>query len=356
MKTPKFRIGIAGLGAGQSHLKAFQELPDWFEVAAVCDIDLQKAKKVQEENGLTVCTGQFEDLLGMDLDIIDIATPSFLHHQQAMATLAAGKHVILEKPAAGSLREVDEIQRAIEKSGLLLMPIFQQRFGRGLQKLKFLLDQGIPGKPILVTAETAWRRRPEYYTTWHGRWQTELGGALVTLGIHAHDQVCSVLGPPASVMAHIATLVNPIETEDTAAISLRMRSGALASFAVTTGSSRETTRLRFCFSNLTAEGNPEPYSPSCEPWTFTGDTPQVDSQIQEALAGFVPLPEKLTGQFHHFYQSLARGAALPVSIADARVAVELLSAIYLSASTQRAVDLPIPLDHPYYQSWRPQPI
>ena len=353
MSSTPYRVGIAGLGMGREHLYTLRSLPEHFEVRCVCDIDAERARETAASEQIPAWTASFADLVAMDLDIIAICTPSHLHFEQAQAALAGGKHVVLEKPAAGSLREIDELSAAAERSGRLLMPIFQQRFGQGLQKLKYLVDQGLAGKPILATAETAWRRRSPYYASWHGRWETELGGALVTLGIHAHDQICYVLGPAASVMAHLDTRVNPIETEDTAAISLRLRSGALASFAVTTGSSQETTRLRFCFSNLSAESNPSSYAPSREPWTITADTPEIEAEIQSALAGFQPAPEGLEGQYLRFVSALDGRAPLPVTLQDAYTAVELLTAIYLSARTRQAVDLPISPDHPYYAGWRP---
>ena len=63
------------------------------------------------------------------------------------AVLAAGKHVICEKPVAGSLRQADELIVAEAQSGRRVMPIFQYRFGRGLQKLKWLRDHGVLAVP-----------------------------------------------------------------------------------------------------------------------------------------------------------------------------------------------------------------
>jgi predicted dehydrogenase len=156
----------------------------------------------------------------------------------------------------------------------------------------------LAGRAYLTTVETAWRRRAAYYATWHGRWDTELGGPLVTLAVHAHDVLTYVLGPVKSVMAHTKTLVNPIETEDTVSASLEMADGSLASLSVTTGSSVQITRHRFCFSNLTAESNLQPYRNTTDPWTFTGDSPEAEKQIEKTLSNFVPLPEDFAGQFY----------------------------------------------------------
>jgi predicted dehydrogenase len=234
------------------------------------------------------------------------------------------------------------------------MPIFQNRFGHGLQRLKRLVDGGVAGPLYLATLETAWRRRAAYYAGWRGKWETELGGALVTLAIHAHDALYYVCGPARRVFARTATLVNPIQTEDTVTASLEMAGGGFASLSVTTGSPEETSRWRFCYSGFSAESHIAPYSSSTDPWEITPDTPEDEARIDEALAGFVPLPEGFAGQFHRFHRALAEGGPLPVELADARNSLELITAAYHSARTGEDVELPIPSDHPLYGGWRPE--
>ena len=181
-----------------------------------------------------------------------------------------------------------------------------------------------------------------------------MGGALVTLAIHAHDLLCHVLGPIKTVFARTATLVNPIETEDCVSASLEMADGSLASLSVTTGSAKQISRHRFCFSNLTAESNTQPYRNTADPWTFTGDSLEVTRQIEQALSRFEPLPEGFVGQFYRFYHALRHNAELPVTLADARASLELITAMYHSAQTGQAVALPISQDHPKYADWRPE--
>jgi predicted dehydrogenase len=351
----KLRVGVVGCGIGSSHVRAYQSLPNRFEVVAICDIDEARARQLAAEQNVPRVFADLAELCHLDdLDVIDICTPSHLHFPQVQQALAAGKHAVCEKPVAGSLKEVDELIQAEMDSGRRAMPIFQYRFGHGLQKVKFLIDEGVAGRAFLATVETAWRRRAAYYAVpWRGKWATELGGASVTLAIHAHDALHYVLGPAKAVSAHTATLVNPIETEDSVSASLEMADGSLASLSVTTGSTVQISRHRFCFANLTAESNTKPYSNTSDPWTFAGDSPELREQIEETLARFVALPEGFAGQFYRFHQALQQGAELPVTLADARASVELITAIYHSAQTGRAVDLPIGQDHPKYAGWQP---
>jgi predicted dehydrogenase len=351
----KLRIGIVGTGVGVTHIHSFQNLPGLFEVVAVCDIQEARAQDVAKRFRIPRHTADINELYEMDdLDVIDLCTPSHLHVEQVLATLAADKHVICEKPVAGSLKGVDDLIQAEAASDKRVMPIFQYRFGNGLQRLKFLVEEGITGQAYLTTVETAWRRRPDYYETWHGRWDTELGGALVTLAVHAHDVLTYILGPAKRVVAHTKTLVNPIATEDTVSASVEMADDSLASLSVTTGSSAQITRHRFCFSNLTAESNLQPYRNTTDPWTFTGDSPEAEKQIEEALDNFVPLPEGFAGQFYRFYQALQDDTEFPVTLADARASLELITAIYHSAETGQVVELPIGESHPKYANYRPQ--
>ncbi len=351
----RLRVGVVGAGIGRSHIQAYQSLPDRFDVLALCDIDEERASDLAQQSAIPRVCNDLSELCRMDdLDVIDVCTPSHLHARHTMQVLDAGKPVVCEKPVAGSLRTVDELIAAERRSGKRVMPIFQNRFGHGLQKLKLLVDRGVAGSLYLATVETAWRRRAAYYVRWRGKWATELGGALVTLAIHAHDALFYVCGRPRRVFARTATLVNPIETEDTIAASLEMASGALASLSVTTGSSAEISRMRFCFSCLSAESFTAPYASASDPWIFTGDSPEAEERIEGTLTGFVPLPEGFAGQFHRFHAALSAGTELPVTLADARASAELITAVYYSATTCEDVALPIIGDHPMYAGWQPE--
>jgi len=349
----RLRVAVAGLGIGRGHARAFQNLPNHFEVGAVCDVDENRARQIADEYNLPFSTVRYEDLLAReDLDVIDICTPSYLHYPQIIAALEAGKHVICEKPLVGSLKEMDEIIAAEKRSGRRVMPIFNYRFGRGIQKLRYLVDLGLAGAPYVASVETAWRRREEYYATpWRGKWSTEMGGTLVTHAVHEHDLLYFILGRARSVYARRATRVHKIEVEDCTSISMEMENGALVTSSGTVGSSEQISRLRFCFANLSAESNTQPYNNSAEPWNITPDTPESGERIEEALSRFELLPEGFEGQFLRYARALENGGELPVSLVDARASVELLTAIYASSWSRQPVSLPVPNDHPMYAGW-----
>jgi predicted dehydrogenase len=353
----RLRVAVVGVGIGRAHLRGYQAVPERFEVVALCDIDAERARPVAEERGIPRVVTDLAELCRMDdLDVVDICTPPHLHFEQVQQVLAAGKHAICEKPLVSSLREVDELERAEAASGRRVMPIFQYRFGHGVQKLKLLLAEGVAGRAYLATVETAWRRRAAYYAVpWRGKWATERGGVLLSHAIHNHDLLCYVLGPPRRVFAYATTRVNPIEVEDCAAAALEMADGSAAALGVTLGSAEEISRHRFVFSGLVAESNTRPYTNSGDPWTFVGDTPELTERLEATLAGFRPLPEHYAGQFYRFYDALRQGGELPVTLADARLSIELITAMYHSAESGQSVTLPIGPDHPCYAGWLPRP-
>jgi predicted dehydrogenase len=352
--TRRLKVGVLGAGIGKLHIDAYRELPDLYEVAAIADLDGAKASTVARDGGVPRVVADLGALLALDIDIVDICTPSALHFDHARSVLAAGKHALVEKPVAASLAEIDQLKEIEAASPGRLSPIFQYRFGGGLRRLQRLMDAAIVGKPYVATVETHWLRTAAYYreAPWRGMWKGALGGCLITHAIHAHDILTQVLGPVASVFARLATRVNPVETEDCAAITLQMQNGALATLSVTLGSVDEISRLRFCFEGLTVQSKLTPYLPASDPWTFTAGK-SLQNRIDEALRDFAPEPEGFAGQFARLHAALVGGAPLPVTLDDSRASLELLSAAYLSARTDAMVRLPLVPTDPIYRGWLP---
>jgi predicted dehydrogenase len=353
--TEPLKVGVVGGGVGANHIEGYKRMPDLYSVEVLCDLDAARAEQVAAEYGIGRVVAEFDELLGQDLDVIDICTPSALHYEQARKALLAGRHVVVEKPFASSLAEADALAALEERSGRRVCPVFQYRFADGLAQFFHLRERGFVGKAYVATVETHWRRLPAYYDNpWRGRWVTELGGALVTHAIHNHDMLMQVMGPARSVFARAATRVNRIETEDCASIVLEMADGSLVTMSVTLGAEEDMSRLRFCFGGLTAESNHSPYNPGTAPWRFVAAEPERQRAIDAAVAEVAPQPERYHGMLLRLHQALTTGGPLPVSIADARPSLELIAAAYHSARTGRVVELPIGRSDPLYRGWLPE--
>lgn len=349
----RLKIGVVGAGIGKSHIQAFATMPDRYEVVSLCDIDRDRAQQVAGELGVPHTDGRFEDLLDRDLDVIDVGTPSKLHVPQTLAALEAGFDVIVEKPAGQSLADMDRLAAAEQKTGQRIAPVFQYRFGHGIQKLHHLVAKGVAGRPLMATSETHWLRRDGYYdaSPWRGTWEGETGGTFATHAIHIHDLLCEVMGPIRSLHARASNSINGNETEDNGVVSFGFENGAMASASVTVGSRQQMSRLRFVFENLVAESGLSPYNPGHEPWTFPHDDPEEEARIAQELGDFQPRTERFPGLFERIHLALTAGSELPVTLDDARRSIELLTAIYWSSDQDMPVTFPIKPDHPFYNGW-----
>lgn len=352
-------VAVVGGGIGRHHITGgYQPNADRFRLLAICDLNPDRMNAVGDEFGIERRTTNFDDLLAMDdLDVIDICTPPMVHFEQIVAALAAGKHVVCEKPLVGSLKEIDEVMAAERQAQGLLMPIFQYRFGNGIEQAKAIIDAGIAGKPFVGTVETLWRREADYYDVpWRGKWKTELGGVLMGHAIHPHDLFVYLMGPIRSIFGRTATRVNDIEVEDCISASVELESGALGSFTASLGSADEITRIRLAFENVTFESDHAAYQPGTAAWKILPRNDVTKAAIDALLAGWQDVPRGYARQMARFHDAICGKGPLPVTSADSRRALEIVTAMYHSAETHEDVRLPIGPDHPRYASWLPQGI
>ena len=278
-------VAVLGAGIGAQHLQAYAALQDRFAVRMLVDRDTDRAAPLAEAHNVATASEISDALDDPQVDIVDICLPPKLHAPVTLQALSAGKHVICEKPLATSLAQVDEIRKAATACGKSVFPVFQYRWGPALAQLRALIAAGATGRPLAASIETHWARGPDYYANgWRGTWAVEQGGAVLCHAIHAHDLLTEAMGPVAEVSARVDTRVNEIETEDTAAIILRLANGALATSSVCLGAARDETRLRFLFEHLTATSGTAPYAPGTDQWQFTARNPDRQPALDALLA------------------------------------------------------------------------
>lgn len=349
----RYRVAVIGAGIGAAHVDGYLASPERFEVAAVCDLDLERASGLAARAAGAQAVGNLGALLAdPGIDIVDLCTPPVTHRSMALDALRAGKHVVCEKPLCASPVELDELEAAVERADRFLLPVYQYRYGRGLGQLRRLVEGGLAGRPFVATVETHWDRGADYYTVpWRGRFDRELGGAVVSHAIHAHDILTQALGPVARVAARVATRVNSIETEDCAAILLETAEGALVTSSITLGAATNTTRFRFCFERLTAESATAPYTPADEPWTFRARQPEAQAEIDAVLDAYPTHAHGFARLLELFHEALEGKGPVPVTLTEARHSLEIASAVYHSSATGESVTLPLASGHPAAHGW-----
>ena len=154
--------------------------------------------------------------------------------------LAAGKHVVIEKPLDVDLSRAQEIEAAAKEAagkGIVASVISQHRFDQSSVAVSRAIADGRFGKLTSAIASVAWWRSQGYYDSgdWRGTWAMDGGGALMNQGVHTVDLLLWFMGRPVEIFAHTARLAHErIEVEDTAVATVTFENGGLAVLHATT--------------------------------------------------------------------------------------------------------------------------
>ncbi len=236
MSTPK--VALVGAGViGRHHGKVMSELSGRLELVAVADVEKDRAEQLAEERGGRPYGSLTEALAAEEVDIVAVCTPTGRHGEVAIEALAAGKHVIVEKPAEITVQKTDEIIEAQQKAGTLVTVISQHRFDPATETTLAAIERGELGRLTSGIASIDWWRGQSYYDSgdWRGTWELDGGGALMNQGVHTVDLLVAALGRPVEVFAYTGTLAHErIEVEDVATGVIRFESGALGVLHATT--------------------------------------------------------------------------------------------------------------------------
>ena len=223
----KVKWGVIGCG-GIANARTIPGmlLADNAKLAAVMDINPSLADEVREKyNVPAVCYG-VEDLLKQEIDAVYIATPVFLHKQQALAAMEAGKHVLVEKPVGVNLAEVEELYRVSKEKNVKLGVGMLMRFHSQHQQIKELIETGKLGEIVSMRAQWAFWY-PEIEGSWRQKKELSGGGALMDVGVHCLDLLQYISGMKAvGVSAFCDTQTFSYEVDDHASLMLRMENGA----------------------------------------------------------------------------------------------------------------------------------
>lgn len=357
------RLGIGIIGAGDiahSHLLAYRSRAnrDHARVVAIADVDEARAKAQAATYEIERTYTSVEALLADPaVDAVSVCTPPFLHVEQSIAALRAGKHVLCEKPVSPTLAGLDAIAAAERESGgAIFSGVFQHRVGQGARQVKALLDAGRFGALRFGLSETLWQRSQAYYDVWwRGTWEKEAGGVSMGHGIHSIDMLAWLMGEPASLFADAATVKLPIDVEDTCAATVRFRSGSIGQIIVTVNAQDNRSRLEIFGDELQAVSSESPYDPTREPFRFTSLDPATAERARDsAVAAFPDETKHLHVEMvRDFVQSILQQRPPLVSVSECRRSMEIITGIYKSAMTGARVDFPITPDDPFYSKIPP---
>jgi UDP-N-acetyl-2-amino-2-deoxyglucuronate dehydrogenase len=235
IRDRKIRFALVGCGRiSANHIASIERHAERAQLVAVCDNRPQALAAAVQKTGAQGFASLDALLAGSDADIVALTTPSGLHPRQAIKVAQAGRHVLSEKPMATKFDEGMQMVRACRDAGVKLFVVKQNRLNTTMQLLKRAIGEKRFGRIVMVNVNVFWTRPQSYYddAPWRGRWDLD-GGAFMNQASHYVDMVDWLVGPVDNVHAYTATLARDIEAEDTGVMSLRLRSGGLASINVT---------------------------------------------------------------------------------------------------------------------------
>jgi predicted dehydrogenase len=348
--TTDTRLGFGLVGTGliaPFHAKAVQA-SSLARLVAAADTDSARLAKF---TGEFQCQGYatLDEMLGNpEIQIVNILTPNHLHTEAVLAAARAGKHVLVEKPPAMSLAEVDTMQQACQAAGVKIGVVLQCRTRKSTQAIRHAIQQGRFGKIYQADTLMKWFRSTDYYKM--DAWRTSRrSGAGVTIqqAFHYIDLLQYLVGPVRRVHAQMTNLAHPeIHLEDTTLAFVTYENGAQGVVEASTAFWPGTdVRIEVNGENGTAIMVGE----RMEAWKFKDDRPE-DEEIRHlgssaaatgargaADLGFIDhqaVVEDMARAIHE-------GREPMITLSTVRPTLEWALAMYQSAKQSAPVELPI---------------
>jgi len=229
---PPYRVGIAGLGRSgwRLHALPLNEMRGRFEVSAVTDPEPARRIEATETLGCRAYETFDEIVADPELDVIVVASPNHLHRDHTCRALAAGKHVVCEKPMAQSVAEADEMIAAARRAKRLLTCFQTLRYSPDFLKVREIIASGKLGRIVQIRMSMH-----QFGRRWD--WQTLKrfgGGMLMNLGAHLVDQAVVLLGErEPEVFCHRERALTCGDADDHVKVILRAPGAPLIDIEVT---------------------------------------------------------------------------------------------------------------------------
>lgn len=346
--APPVRLAVAGAGLiGRRHLEEIERCPST-TLTAVVDPD-PAAAALAAGAGARWC-GSLDDLFTADRpDGVVLATPNRLHAPGALACIAAGVPVLVEKPVADSVPAARELVEAGETAGVPVLTGHHRTYSPLMAAARAEIVSGRLGRIVAVTGTALFAKPADYFEVGAG-WRRQPGGGPILLNlIHEVNNLMTLVGPIVGVQAVTSSAVRGFPVEDTAAMIFTFAGGALGTFllsdaAASPRSWEQTSRENASYATFDDE--------DCYHVAGTHGSlsvPTMRLRLAEGEASWwspmtsstrhVDRSDPLAHQIAHF-ADVIRGAATPLcSGRDGLRALLVVDAVLEAARTGRPVDV-----------------
>jgi predicted dehydrogenase len=335
------RVGIVGAGAvvQVAHLPVIRKLKG-VSVTALCDSDYPKAQAIAHRHGVPDAYDDIEELIGSgSVDAVVLCTPNHLHEAHVQAALAAGLHVLAEKPlamdTAGVQKVVRAAERAAEKKGLVVMVGMNHRYRPDAQAIRSFVQSGELGNVTSVRGSWHVFRQGRGMLGWRRKMELAGGGAMLDLGLSILDLSFWLAGglTPVRVSAALSRADRKDGVEEAGSAFVACEDGAAIFVDVTWHhvGAGERFGVGIRGTKGTASINP------LMVWKEMHGTP-VDVTPSGAGGRESQFTAAFRAEWAHFLAAI-RGEAKPPKLEEQVVLHRVVDAIYASAESGRDVVL-----------------
>ena len=351
-------IAFVGCGGISDHyLQVYRDL-EWVEMTVCMDVNLDRAVHAVAQLGeksSARATTNFADVLSDDVDVVVINSPNHLHCEQAVAALAANKHVLVQKPLAATLADAQAIADAAElaKQRGVISGLYMSYFDQPLMHdLKAKIDAGYFGDIAHLYARLMHRGGLSLskeilsgQKNWRGSIAQTGGGAFIQLAVHyVHLFGWMMDSEVVRVMAMTKNLHCPgIEGEDLACAILEFSNGALATLDMAWNTAGEQLSLHGTLGTAEYIGNKTlllnsiAQNSQMEKTAAPGTAAQ--QEISEIIAPALGDSSNPFNQHRMFLEAVRDGLEPFVSIASGANDLHVVQAVYESSKSGKAIGI-----------------
>lgn len=337
-------FGLLGCGfIGRMHAEIIAAMSN-ARLVACCDRNILAGQLIADEYSCHHYT-DFESLLTDDeVDVITICLPSGLHHDAAIASARAGKHVLCEKPIDIDVARAHAMVDVAQTCGIKFSVIMQHRFDPAMVLLRQALDDGTLGGVLWGASRTIWYRDDQYFqNSWRGTWAMDGGGALINQSVHYIDLLLSVLGDVQSVSAKCRTrLHHKIEVEDVGVANLEFYNGCIGTIEGTTAAypGHYAELAIFCENGTVVIRNDQLLSYQLK----SGKDDRFEAFLEPEKSNCLHESAEVPGdshrrQYEDFVQAIMEDRTPLVTGKDALKSLRVIKAIYRASREKREIYL-----------------
>jgi predicted dehydrogenase len=320
------------IGCGRIGTRRARAL-DGCRLLACCDTVIERAQALARDFPCAEATSDWRAIATRpDVDIVLIATVHSMLAPIAQAAVEAGKHVLVEKPAACRPADLDPLIDAVRRTGAIVRVGYNHRYHRALREARAIFESGALGQLMFLRGRYGHGGRPGYETEWRAKPELSGGGELLDQGSHLIDLARWFLGDFVEAKSYLGTFFWNMPVEDNCFLLLRTRDARVAQLHASWSEWKNLFSLEIYGSTGKLEVTGLGGSYGLERLAFYRMAREMGPP--ETTIWEYPMPDdSWTAEFQEFLEDIRLQRPPSPGLHDARAVLAIIENIYLESRT-----------------------